>query len=137
MRILWNKVTWYSKCGALFFFLVIFPIITFYIGREYQKTIEVLSLVQNSASVPLAYTKENPTGLQVRVYKKGVPFAQGIRIHNTATKEIIETLPNEEGMFTIFIPAGTYSLSTIDGDGVSKTVTITKDSLVQTIWSLD
>jgi hypothetical protein len=38
----WNEYTWYSKMAAIIFFLGIFPMITFYIGMEYEKTNEVL-----------------------------------------------------------------------------------------------
>lgn len=38
----WNTVTWYSKLGAVILFLFVVPILTFYIGREYERTIEVL-----------------------------------------------------------------------------------------------
>lgn len=37
MKIVWNKVTWYSKLLALSI-LVIFPIIGFYLGIQYQKS---------------------------------------------------------------------------------------------------
>lgn len=36
MKIEFNKVTWYSKLGAAILFLVIVPILAFYIGRQYQ-----------------------------------------------------------------------------------------------------
>lgn len=42
MQIEFNKVTWYSKWGALILFLIVLPILTFYIGREYQKTVYVV-----------------------------------------------------------------------------------------------
>ncbi|MEA2715584.1 MAG: hypothetical protein QOG91_612 [Candidatus Parcubacteria bacterium] len=40
MKIVWNKVTWFSKLAAVIFFLLIVPILTFYIGRQYEKTVE-------------------------------------------------------------------------------------------------
>ena len=43
MSIQFNEVTWYSKLLAVIVFLVMIPILVFYIGREYQKTAEVLS----------------------------------------------------------------------------------------------
>ncbi len=42
MQIEFNKVTWYSKWGALILFLIVLPVLTFYIGREYQKTVYVV-----------------------------------------------------------------------------------------------
>jgi hypothetical protein len=42
MKIQFNKVTWYSKLLSFIFLVIIVPIITFYIGMEYQKTVFVL-----------------------------------------------------------------------------------------------
>ncbi len=33
----WNKVTWYSKLAAIIFFIGILPVLTFYIGTQYQE----------------------------------------------------------------------------------------------------
>ncbi len=40
--IVWNKVTWYSKLIAVILFLLVIPAWTFYIGMQYQKTVDVL-----------------------------------------------------------------------------------------------
>ncbi len=37
--IIWNKVTWYSRYLALFFFTIVFPIWTFYLGTQYEKAL--------------------------------------------------------------------------------------------------
>ncbi len=37
MYIEFNKVTWYSKLGALILFIIIIPALTFYIGRKYEE----------------------------------------------------------------------------------------------------
>lgn len=42
MSIEFNKVTWYSKWSAVVLFIIIIPILTFYIGREYQKTVYIV-----------------------------------------------------------------------------------------------
>jgi hypothetical protein len=39
-NIKWNEVTWYSKLAAIIVFLLFLPILTFYIGTQYQKTID-------------------------------------------------------------------------------------------------
>lgn len=36
-NIKWNEVTWYSKLGAIIFFLIVVPILTFVIGMKYQE----------------------------------------------------------------------------------------------------
>jgi hypothetical protein len=38
----WNKVTWYSKLGAVILFIGIVPTLTFYIGTQYQKTLDAI-----------------------------------------------------------------------------------------------
>lgn len=36
----WNEVTWYSGLASGVFFLVVLPIIIFYIGRQYKLVID-------------------------------------------------------------------------------------------------
>lgn len=38
MTIQWNTVTWYSKLGAIILFILVVPMLTFYIGIQYEKT---------------------------------------------------------------------------------------------------
>jgi len=44
----WNRVTWYSRLWAIFVFLLVVPVVAFYIGTQYERTIEVLSAVSAS-----------------------------------------------------------------------------------------
>lgn len=46
----WNEYTWYSKLSALVLFILILPILTFYIGRKYEQTTEVLNSVNSDTS---------------------------------------------------------------------------------------
>ena len=43
----WNKVTWYSKWGAIIVFILVLPILTFYIGTKYRETQQILSDSEN------------------------------------------------------------------------------------------
>ncbi len=43
MTIKFNEVTWYSKLGAVVLFLLVVPVLTFYIGMKYQETAMVLN----------------------------------------------------------------------------------------------
>jgi len=52
MNIKWNEVTWYSKLLAVILFLLVVPYLTFYIGKEYQKTFDVNDLYSNINSTP-------------------------------------------------------------------------------------
>ncbi len=59
----WNKVTWYSKLGALILFVVVIPVLTFVIGREYEKTISALKSVNTltaSSQVSSVYAAVAP-----------------------------------------------------------------------------
>ncbi len=49
--IVWNRVTWYSKYLALVFFTIVFPIWTFYLGTQYQKTISEMNYSEGSIPV--------------------------------------------------------------------------------------
>ena len=48
MSIQWNIVTWYSKLLAVIFFIGVLPVLTFYIGTQYQGVID--------APAPITYT---------------------------------------------------------------------------------
>jgi hypothetical protein len=43
MKIELNKVTWYSKWTEIIVFILLLPILIFYIGMQYEKTIEIVS----------------------------------------------------------------------------------------------
>ena len=45
MKIIWNKVTWYSKLAAVIVFLLVL-ILGIYIGRQYQQIQDVQGLIQ-------------------------------------------------------------------------------------------
>ncbi len=55
-----NEVTWYSKLAAIIFFLGVFPILTFYIGMQYQ---EVKTLDQSEKSVSISNEKSRESSL--------------------------------------------------------------------------
>lgn len=38
MKIIFNKVTWYSKLAAVFVFFVFVPLVSFYLGSFYEQT---------------------------------------------------------------------------------------------------
>lgn len=44
----WNQYTWYSKWASLLFFILVLPVLTFYIGIKYQKTITVLNFTNSN-----------------------------------------------------------------------------------------
>jgi hypothetical protein len=55
MSIKFNEVTWYSKLGAAILFLVIVPILLFYINREYRETqvfLKSISQITGTSNLP-------------------------------------------------------------------------------------
>lgn len=46
----WNKVTWYSRLGAIVFFIGVVPALSFYIGTQYELTAQAVSQADNYAS---------------------------------------------------------------------------------------
>lgn len=67
MRIEWNKVTWYSKLGAIILFIFIVPILCFYIGMRYEQTREVVSINEVNKNDTTEETYYNRSALPVRV----------------------------------------------------------------------
>ncbi len=48
MEIKWHEVTWYSKLGAIILFLVVVPVLCFYIGMQYQAVVDSSYVPQSS-----------------------------------------------------------------------------------------
>ena len=57
--IYWNQATWYSKLGAIIFFIGIFPIIAFNLGRQYEKTINVIEAINSIDTVEIVSNNQN------------------------------------------------------------------------------
>jgi hypothetical protein len=120
MRIEWNHVTWYSKLGAVIFFLAILPVITFFIGSEYQKTVQILSASQTSQNTEGdTYKTNNESGINGTVIQNGSPYIDGLRISEMENGKVIETAPNQEGKFLLLLPPGTYTIEKTSIPGLS------------------
>ncbi len=61
MKIKWNKVTWYSRWGAIILFIILLPILTFYIGRRYEETLQILNAEPLQFSVVKASPQHSET----------------------------------------------------------------------------
>lgn len=55
MHIEFNKVTWYSKLGALILFILVIPALTFYIGRKYEE-VRILNSYTNISPAKVSNT---------------------------------------------------------------------------------
>ncbi len=49
----WNKVTWYSKLGAIIFFIAVLPALSFYIGVKYEQAKVANTSISSYVSVPI------------------------------------------------------------------------------------
>ncbi len=47
----WNEVTWYSRIGAIILFVGVLPVLTFYIGMQYEKLLQQTQRTQNHFQV--------------------------------------------------------------------------------------
>lgn len=122
MRIEWNTVTWYSKLGAVIFFLAIFPIICFSLGKEYQKTIDFLEENKNPSFSTTAPNKISQlSGIKGLVLVKNNPYTGGIVIIDSQMKSV-ETTPTDEGKFIVFLPPGRYTLKNLDSKNTSSEI---------------
>ena len=60
MHIEFNKVTWYSKLGAIILFLIIVPYITFYFVQEYQEIKDINKSIEiNNKSTNIINSQVN------------------------------------------------------------------------------
>jgi hypothetical protein len=88
--IIWNRVTWYSKYLALIFFTIVFPIWTFYLGIQYERTVSELS--SYSEFVPQLIDRSTSTPIQTPTTTPGAALNSGI----TGTVAISPTCPVEK-----------------------------------------
>ncbi len=57
MSIKFNEVTWYSKLGAAIFFLVVLPVLLYYVNMQYRE----VKILLNEAKAPVIVEKESDT----------------------------------------------------------------------------
>lgn len=46
-KIQWNEITWYSRLIAIVIFFGVVPAVSFYIGTQYQETLNTVSQAGN------------------------------------------------------------------------------------------
>jgi len=141
--IIWNRVTWYSKYLALIFFTIIFPIWTFYLGTQYEKTVSELAyysapvnfVVNNSTTTPVVKSTTTPntkldsgiTGIvtigptcpveQIPPDPNCAPktFSATINAVNQQTAEQIKFKSSDDGSFRVELKPGKYALINASG----------------------
>ncbi len=163
MIIEWNKVTWYSKLGAVLLFIVVVPVITFVIGKEYQKTIDVLenndayhpamtsrrhhakgttpiisitSGVTGTVTMGSACPKSDTSSNSCKTPSLATPLI----VKNTSGKTVTHTVSRNDGKFFLLLPPDTYKIGVAAAEsfqGTSVTsVTVPAEKIVPAKLSL-
>lgn len=138
--IIWNRVTWYSKYLALIFFTIVFPIWTFYLGVQYEKTVYELAYYSAPISIVIDNTSTTSEAVKSTTTPEEVKIDSGIKgivtIGPVCPVEQIPPDPNcadkphaaklvaidrisakqtkfessEDGKFSLDLPPGDYSI---------------------------
>jgi hypothetical protein len=104
MNIKWNEVTWYSKLGAVIFFLGFLPILTFYMGMRYQEVLNTSSFVvvepifqHISDSESLSQSKI----VTIEKLSRYINTTYGFSIDYPTEQYIVEERNEPKGYFTV------------------------------------
>ena len=94
MTLQFHTVTWYSRFIALIFFLAVLPVWTFYIGTQYQKTIDQLEYVdahvEYKKSLSVAHGDvDNPQLQNVRSELVRIKTEGGLCREGICTSEVV------------------------------------------------
>ena len=148
MSIQWNHVTWYSKLGALILFIIVVPAITFIIGKEYQKTIDVLeqSELSDFKETKEVWNQSNnasvapvDSGISGTVIKKECKSVDPKVCNNLATPLIVKTIKGKtvthtvsrnDGKFLLLLPPDTYQISSMKNKSAATNVTVEAQRIV-------
>ncbi|MES3005905.1 MAG: hypothetical protein V4664_03080 [Patescibacteria group bacterium] len=144
MKIDFNNVTWYSKLASALVLLGAVPILVFFIGREYQKTMAIYdseneAAVKSYSSADRAYSRRESYSPPV-LYKSGIkgvamvgptcpvmkegseeecsdkPLVTTIKFLNQYGSVMIAT-SSKDGSFSIMLAPGNYTV-VAGGEGI-------------------
>ncbi|MES3005987.1 MAG: hypothetical protein V4664_03515 [Patescibacteria group bacterium] len=109
----WNEYTWYSKWASLIFFILILPILTFYIGTQYQEA-KYVSKVAVSQNILDKSVKQSPlvSSTSTNLYRDDLiefQYPSGYSVKDSWPGSDYEQLEISNGIVTFFIsdvPAG-------------------------------
>lgn len=144
MIIEWNKVTWYSKLGAVILFIFVVPAITFIIGKEYQKTIDVLEdsggyyqrvSSQRHHAKGKVLTPTITSGITGTITMgnacpkndsssnacKSPSLATPLIVKDTKGKTVTHTVSRNDGKFFLLLPPDTYKIGVASAESFKGT----------------
>lgn len=144
MDIQWNSVTWYSRLGALLFFLFVLPTLTFCIGREYEKTLQTISLIDSISpktggrehTIISPYRTNSTRGASVssielsgvrgEVLVQNRPLSTHLIVKDQKGKTVTETVSDKDGKFFLTLPPGSFTIESTQTKGGQASVEIKK-----------
>ena len=166
MTIVWNQVTWYSKLLAAIFFIFVVPLITFHIGKEYEKTQLIVQQVNTNIPVleeddiePIpeemaiqsgdqnsgiyGEAKIGPTCPVERVNEPcpDKPYQGHLAVRDSKGVVVTTTETRSDGKFLLMLPPGKYTLSLLSQKTMPSltpvSTTVTKGSVARVNLLLD
>ncbi len=138
MTIVWNTVTWYSKLLAAIFFIFAVPVLTFYIGKEYEntrltiqsyeqipyvqeETDSVLPIPAEQSDIKQSSTPATTSGIygeaRIRVSCSDAslcekkPYQGYLSVRDERGTVVTTTETRNDGKFFLLLPPGTYTLA--------------------------
>src|SRR3989344_4804407 len=126
MKIIWDKVTSFSKFCALIFFLLILPLWIVYVMNIYKETSHLLSNNSSPVCEGASCTKEKQaienSGVMgtVTIGAKcseterskcsGKPYSAHLKVTYESGKVITQTFVSPDGKFLLLLPPGSYMI---------------------------
>ena len=99
----WNEYTWYSKWASLVFFILVLPILTFYIGTLYQESKDISEAINpQDVLVKRSQVTSSPTN----VYKDDLiqfEYPSDYSIKDTSLSSVNERIEISRGSVTFAI----------------------------------
>ncbi len=149
-KIVWNKVTWYSKLLAAIFFIFVIPVLTFKIGTEYAYT-KILLQSFTIQSIPSAQVQSvNTSGVESGIFTHVTTVSPSCETQSACEeriytgqivikamdgKTVATTKVRKDGNFFALLSPGSYKVSPLSEvampsiDPVS--VVVEKDSIIK------
>lgn len=128
-----HKVTWYSRWAAFLFFLLVLPILTFYIGTQYEQTVGAINndvsqlpefrkalLLDSGIVGVVTIGPACKTGVKTCDEK---PLSTSLVIIPRSGGAPIQVNVDASGIFARALPAGTYEVRQWDSNVYPRLIT--------------
>ena len=99
-----NEVTWYSKLAAVIFFIGILPVLTFYIGTQYQRVHMMSDFTTNLSSKADTALLQGARADKTKLQGFDEEYSQYLETGSVPVGWILEELKSENKTITYIIP---------------------------------